>query len=274
LMRGISAEGLADSVARVEKLAGSGDAATLGSELFAVADLLGHEAALRRALTDPSASRDARQHLVRAIFDGKLGSEAIEVVATAAGSRWSSASDFMDAVEQLAALSLVIASERAGELSELEDELFRFGRVILGDPRLRDAITNRQVPAEHRQALVRSLLEGKASDSAVTLAVHAVASRQRSVELALENYQQVAAERRQRLIAVVRSAIALTEDQRDRLTAALGKLYGTKIQLNVVVDPEVIGGVRVELGDDVIDGSVSARLDEAARRLTGRTTAQ
>jgi F-type H+-transporting ATPase subunit delta len=267
-MRGISAEGLADSVAKVEELAGSGDAATLGSELFAVAGLLGHEAALRRALTDPASSRDARQQLVRAIFDGKLGDDAIEVVATAAGSRWSSASDFVDAVEQLAALSYVISSERAGELTELEDELFRFGRVILGDPQLRDAITNRQVPAEHRQALIRSLLAGKASAPAVALAVHAVASRQRSVELALENYQQVAADRRQRLVAVVRTAVDLSEEQRDRLAAALGRLYDSKIKLNVVVDPEVLGGVRVELGDDVIDGSVSARLDEAARRLT------
>lgn len=267
-MRGTSAEGLADSVAKVEELAGAGDAAALGSELFAVADLLGHEAALRRALTDPSSGREARQQLVRAIFDGKLGDDAIEVVATAAGSRWSSASDFVDAVEQLAALSYVISSERAGELTELEDELFRFGRVILGDPQLRDAITNRQVPAEHRQALIRSLLEGKASGPAVALAVHAVASRQRSVELALEHYQQVAADRRQRLVAVVRSAVDLSEDQRGRLAAALGRLYDSKIQLNVVVDPEVLGGVRVELGDDVIDGSVSARLDEAARRLT------
>jgi F-type H+-transporting ATPase subunit delta len=79
----------------------------------------------------------------------------------------------------------------------------------------------------------------------------------------------VAAERQQRLVAVIRTAVELTEDQRDRLASALAKQYGSKIQLNVVVDPEVLGGVRVELGDDVIDGTVSARLDEAARRLAG-----
>jgi F-type H+-transporting ATPase subunit delta len=268
-MRGISAEGLADSIAKVEELAADGKAGALGSELFAVADLLGREAALRRALTDPSTGGKGKSSLAEAVFRGKLGDEAIDVVATAAGSRWSSTSDFVDAIEQLGALALVIAAESAGELSELEDELFRFGRVILGDARLRDAITNRQVPVEHRQALVRSLLEDKASESAVTLAVHAVASRKRSVELALEDYQRVAAERRQRLVAVVRSAIELTDDQRTRLADALARQYGSKIQLNVVVDPEVLGGVRVELGDDVIDGTVSARLDEAARRLTG-----
>jgi F-type H+-transporting ATPase subunit delta len=268
-MRGISAEGLADSEAKVEELASAGDAATLGSELFAVSDLLGREAALRRALTDPSASGKAKSSLASAVFEGKLSQDTIEVVATAAAARWSSASDFVDAIEQLAALAFVIESESAGELSELEDELFRFGRVILGDARLRDAITNRQVPAEHRQALVRSLLEGKASEPAVALAVHAVASRQRSVEVALEEYERVAAERQQRLVAVIRTAVELTEDQRDRLAAALAKQYGSKIQLNVVVDPEVLGGVRVELGDDVIDGTVSARLDEAARRLAG-----
>jgi F-type H+-transporting ATPase subunit delta len=267
-MRGISAAGLADSQEKVEELAGATDASALGSELFSVADLLGREAALRRALTDPSAGGEAKRSLAQALFAGKLSAEATEVVATAAASRWSSAGDFVDAIERLGALALVIAAESAGELNELEDELFRFARVVVGDPQLRDAITNRQVPAEHRQALVRSLLEGKASDSAVALAVHSVASRQRSVEVALEEYERLAAERRQRLVAVVRTAIDLTQEQRDRLAAALAKQYGSKIQLNVVVDPDVLGGIRVELGDDVIDGTVSTRLDEASRRLT------
>jgi F-type H+-transporting ATPase subunit delta len=268
-MRGISAEGLADAEARVEELASAGDAAAIGSELFAVSDLLGHEAALRRALTDPSMAGKAKSALASAVFERRLSEDTIRVVATAAAARWSTAGDFVDAIEQLAVLAFVIESESAGELSELEDELFRFGRVILGDPRLRDAITNRQVPAEHRQDLVRSLLEGKASEPAVALAVHAVASRHRSVEVALEEYERIAAERQQRLVAVVRTAVDLTEDQHERLAAALAKQYGSKIQLNVVVDPDVLGGVRVELGDDVIDGTVSARLDEAARRLAG-----
>lgn len=268
-MRGLSADGLAESRSHVEALAADHDAALLGEQLFAVADLLGREASLRRALTDPSASSEARTQLSRAVLDGRVSDETTDAIATAAGSSWSSAGDFVDAVEQLAALSLVIEAEKAGQLGELEDELFRFGRVVLAEPPLRDAITNKQVAVEHRQDLVRGLLQDKVSPSAVSLAVHAVGSRHRSFELAIEEYQKIAADRRQRLVAVVRSAVALTDDERDRLAAALAQMYGRNIQLNVAVDPEVLGGIRVELGDDVIDGTVSARLDEARRRLLG-----
>jgi F-type H+-transporting ATPase subunit delta len=157
-MRGLSAEGLADATKSVESVSADHDTSVLGSELFAVANLLGSEATLRRAMTDPSTTSKARTELARAVFDGRVSAETVEVLATAAGSRWSSAGDFVDAVEQLAVLSFVIEAEKSDQLGELEDELFRFGRVVLANPRLRDAITNRQVAVEHRQELVTSLL--------------------------------------------------------------------------------------------------------------------
>ena len=162
-MRGISAEGYADSVARLEAVAADGDAAQLGNELFAVAAVLGQEPALRRALTDPSAASEAKSSLARGVFGDKLGAGAVDVASTAAAARWSSTGDFVDAIEQLGALALVIDSEKANHLSDLEDELFRFGRIVSGDPELRDAITNRVVPVQHRQDLVRSLLGDKVS---------------------------------------------------------------------------------------------------------------
>jgi F-type H+-transporting ATPase subunit delta len=268
-MRGISAEGYAAAVDRLESVCADGDAGRIGSDLFAVAALLGSEPSLRRALTDPSAASEAKSSLAKAILSDKVSQGALDVVATAAGARWSSTGDFVDAIEQLGALALVIDSEKADQLSELEDELFRFGRVVSGDPALRDAITNKQVPAAHRQELVASLLSGKASQSAIRLAVQAVDSRHRSFEAALEAFQKLAADRQQRLVAVVRTAIDLDADQRSRLAAALESQYGRKVHLNVLVDPDVLGGVRVELGDDVIDGTVASRLDDARRRMTG-----
>lgn len=268
-MRGISAEGYAESVDRLETVAADGDAGRIGSDLFAVASVLGAEPSLRRALTDPSAASEAKSSLATALLSDKVSAGALDVVATAAGARWSATGDFVDAVEQLGALSLVIDSDKAGQLADLEDELFRFGRVVTGDPALRDAITNKQVPAEHRQELVRSLLDGKASSSAIGLAVQAVASRHRSFETALDAYQKLAAERQRRLVAIVRTAIDLDADQRTRLAAALENMYGSKVHLNVLVEADVLGGIRVELGDDVIDGTVVARLDDARRRMTG-----
>lgn len=268
-MRGVSAEGMAVSTERLESLAAEGDAEQLGAELFAVADVVSREASLRRAMTDPSASSSAKSDLARAVVAGKVADPTVEVLAAAAGARWSSASDFVHALEQFGALALVIAAEREGQLSELEDELFRFGRIVTGDPELRDALTNTQVPVEQRQALASALLEGKASGPAVHLVTQAVASRGRSFETAIEDFQGLAADRQQRLIALVRTVIDLNEQERARLAEALGRQYGRNIHLNIVVDPTVLGGVKVELGDDVIDGTVAGRLDDARRRMAG-----
>ncbi len=268
MLRGFSAESLARSQDRVSELAASGGGDRLGEDLFAVADVLRSQGSLRRALTDPSASADAKTSLVQAIFGGKIGDAAVDVLATAAGARWSSARDMVEAVEHLGVLAVVISAEHAAGLDNLEDELFRFGRVVTGDPRLRDAISNTQVPTAHRQQLVRSLLEAKASPAATQLAVRAVASRERSYEAALDGYQKVAADRQHRVVAVVRTAIELTTAEHDQLVAALRRMYDRDVHINVVVDPAVLGGIRVELGDEVIDGTVASRLDEARRRLT------
>jgi F-type H+-transporting ATPase subunit delta len=269
MMRGASAEGFDTTQKRVEKLSDKGDAAQLGTELFQVAGVLSKQAQLRRALTDPSAAPKAKSGLAKHLFSGKLSSDTVDVVATAAASRWSSGADFVDAIEQLGALALVISAEKDGDLGDLEDQLFRLGRIVVGDALLRDAITNRQLGVERRQALVSGLLEGKVSNSAIRLAVQAVATRHRSFELALEEFQNLAADRQRRLVAVVRSAIELTDDERQRLEAGLARQYGRKIHLNTVVDPDVLAGVRVELGDDVIDATVVRRLDDARRRMTG-----
>lgn len=269
MMRGVSAEGLHESVQRLESVAEAGDALTIGAELLAVSDVLSREGSLRRAITDPAAATEARRALVHSVFDGKLAADTIEVITTAAAARWSSTTDFVAAAEHLGVLAIVIQAEKDGTLDELEDELFRFGRVVSSDPALRDAITNKQVPVDRRQALVEGLLAGRASVPATRLAVQAVASRHRSFEAALDEFQKAASDRRRRLVAKVTSAITLSGDQRERLAAALTRQYGRDVHLNTVVDPDVIGGIRVDIGDDVIDGSIAGRLDDARRRMTG-----
>lgn len=266
-MRGVSADGYAESVEELEAVTARADASQLAGELFAVADLLSNEPSLRRALTDPASDVAARSGLAHAVLDSKVSGESVDVLARAAAARWSSTSDFVLGVEQLAVLAVVIESDQQGQVGELEDELFRLERVVSANHGLRDALTNHQVPVEHRQELVRSLLEGKASPEATLLATQAIATRHSSFEVALEEYQRVAADRQQRLVAVVRTAVALTEAQHERLGAALARQCGREVHLNVVIDPDVLGGIRVELGDDVIEGTIAARLDDARRRI-------
>ena len=269
-MRGISAEGYAESVERLEAVAADGDAGQVGNELFAVAAVLGQEPALRRALTDPSAASEAKSSLARGVFGDKLGAGAIDVAATAAAARWSSTGDFVDAIEQLGALALVIDSEKANQLERprgraLPLRSHRFGRP--GAAR-RDHQPRGPGPAPAGPGTQLAGRQGLGAAPA-SLAVQAVASRHRSFESALEEFQKLVSERQQRLVAVVRTAIDLEPAQRERLAAALASQYGREVQLNVLVDPDVLGGIRVELGDDVIDGTVASRLDDARRRMAG-----
>jgi len=271
-MRGVSADSWAASVAELDQQAESGDAVQvgqLGSDMFAVHDVLTVEPSLRRALTDPSAPTEAKTGLVSGVFSGKVAEQTVTVLETVAGQRWSSTSDFVSTVEQLGVMAYVIAADQEGQLSALEDDLFRFGRVVSANPALRDALTNKQVAVGHRQELVTDLLRDKVSAPAVRLVVQAVASRHQSLEMALEEYQKVAADRQARVVALVRSAVELTDDERTRLAAALGQLYGRDIHLNTVVDPDVLGGIKVQIGDEVIDGTVAGRLDDARRRIAG-----
>jgi F-type H+-transporting ATPase subunit delta len=172
-------------------------------------------------------------------------------------------------VETYAVSALLAAAERAGRLDSVEDELFRFARMVEGDQGLRDAFSQRTAGAERKAELVRTLLRGRAASETVRLAVQA-ASHPRGLRTAqvLEHYVEAAAERRRQVVAHVVAASPLTTEQRNRLEAALQRRYG-RVRLNVDVDPDVIGGLRVQVGSELVDGTVSERLDEARRRLAG-----
>jgi F-type H+-transporting ATPase subunit delta len=268
-MRGASRASLAESRDRLAAaLADGADAGQLGDELFAVAGLLDGEPGLRRMLSDPSGQRGAKTGLVEALLAGKLSSVTIELVTGLVSGHWSAPGDLADAAEQLAALAIAAAAESAGALDELEDELFRFGRVINAEPDLRAALSNPYIPAVHKQHLLDALLAGKITQPSLRLITQAALHpRGRSLEASLAVYARLAAERRERLVAEVHVAAELSADQRGRLAAALAASYGHDVHLNVVVDPQVVGGMWVRIGDELINGSMASRLADLRRRL-------
>ncbi len=268
-MRGISRASIAEVEARLEPLTGApAAAADLGNELFAVAGVLASQPALRRALGDVSRPASARAALARSVFAGKVGDNALGVVEAVAAARWSAPGDLTDAVEQLAVQSVVAAAEENDHLDELEDELFRFGRIVASAPELRIALTNPFAAAQAKQELLSGLLAGKVTPESLRLITEAaVSSLGRSLDVSLEEYARLAAQRRERLVAEVHVAVPLTDQQRGRLASALSDEYGHQVHLNVVIDPRVAGGMTVRVGDDLIDGSVATRLATARRRL-------
>jgi F-type H+-transporting ATPase subunit delta len=268
-MRGISRASIAEVEARLEPLTTApAAAADLGNELFAVAGVLATQPALRRALADLSRPASARGALAGSVFAGKVSDNALGVVEAVAAARWSAARDVTDAVEQLAVESIVAAAEANDHLDELEDELFRFGRIVASTPELRIALTNPFASAQAKQDLLSALLAGKVTAESQRLITEAAVSPLgRSLDVSLEAYARLAAQRRERLIAEVHVAVPLTEQQRSRLASALAAEYGHRVHLNVVIDPKVAGGMTIRIGDDLIDGSVATRLATARRRL-------
>jgi F-type H+-transporting ATPase subunit delta len=271
-MLGPSRESVATAADRLEALLGSAgvDAAGLGDDLFSVTALLAGNPGLRRALSDPARTADDKAALADRLLHGQISDQALELLSGVVRSRWSDPNDLPTAVEGLAVTAELSSAERADRLDSVEDELFRFARTIAADVSLRDAFAARTVGTERKAELVRQLLEGKVSPETQRLAVQAAVSpRGLRTEQALEHYLDAAAARRRQLVADVVAASPLTEAQRARLSAALHRIYGRDIRINLDVDPEVLGGLRIQVAGELIDSTVLARLNTAGQALAG-----
>jgi len=248
-------------------LSDGADATALGEDLFALALLMDSTHSLRRALTEPAVPAEAKSRLLRSLVEGKLGDEAISVAEAALGQRWSSTRDFPDALEKASVTAHVAKADDEGKLDDLEDNLFRFGRIAEASAGLREALADSAAPLEGKRSLLSDLLGDKVDATTSTLLGQAVAGRHRSLTGVLALYQRLAADRRDSMIATVWVAAPLSDEHRDRLAEALSAQHDRRVHLNVVVDPEVLGGVRVAVGDEVLDSTVESRLKQAQRRL-------
>ena len=159
--------------------------------------------------------------------------------------------------------ALFSVARAEGTLGEVEDELFRFSQTLSGSDELRDALTDAHVPASRRQQIVEDLLGGRASATTVALVSMVVGTgRSRELPAIIRGLVEMSAREANKEVAEVRSAVPLTADQRDRLTKALNEATGKQVEVKVVIDPSVLGGIVAQVGDTVIDGSVRSRLEQ------------
>ncbi|RKT85672.1 F-type H+-transporting ATPase subunit delta [Saccharopolyspora antimicrobica] len=240
----------------------------LADELFGVAALLGRESTLRRALADASVDPRSREDLVRGLLADKLGARSLPVVVEAARSRWSGPKDLVDGLERLARTALLVQAERAGRLDAVEDELFRLGRIIGSQVDLERLLSDPTGDEAGKHAVLDQLVAGKVEPVTLTLVRQLVARpRGRRVSEGLEELAELSAKRRERSVAHVRSAIPLSDEQQQRLSRALQRIYARPIALHIEVDPGVEGGLLIQIGDEVIDGSITGRLQSLRRDL-------
>jgi F-type H+-transporting ATPase subunit delta len=245
------------------------DLGTLGDELFAVTRLVVAQKPLRTHLADPSVAPESRSSLIRQVLGSQVGERALEVVAGIVGSRWSRSLDLVEALETVARRATLAVAEKDGSLDEVEDQLFRFGRILDREPELTALLVDITQPEEKRAALLDSVLGGdRVSPVTAALLRQTVRiPRGRALDLAAEELSELAAARRDRYVARVITAVALTDEQERRLADTLTRIYGRPMSLQVELDESLLGGLVVEVGGEVIDGSVAGRLAAAGRHL-------
>jgi F-type H+-transporting ATPase subunit delta len=240
------------------------DLRALAGELFALAEALTAQPKLCRAFADSSRDARPKRDLAHRLFADRVSHHALEVLESAVGGRWATHQDLIDAVERLGIDTVLAAAQRDGHLDQVQSELFAFERTVAGEPELGAALRGQEGNPTAKAALVVRLLGEKALPDTVWLAQRPVLhSRGRRYSAAIWRQLHIATARRRQVTAHVTSAIPLDAQQRERLADALEVTFGKRLAVQVEVDPDVVGGIHVKVGDEVVDGTVKRRLEDA-----------
>ncbi|HWR46153.1 MAG TPA: F0F1 ATP synthase subunit delta [Pseudonocardiaceae bacterium] len=241
----------------------------LGEDLGAVAAVLDEQPVIRRYLADSAAPEQIRRKMIEDLFGGKVSRISLGILGDVVISRWSRPLDLVDGVEELAWQALLALAERDESLDDVEDELFRFGRILVAQPRLATLLGDESAPAAGRLELLDTVLADRTRPVTRRLLEQAVrVPRRRPLEEIVEELVDRAAARRERSVAYVTAAGPLSEQQERRLIDILNRIYRRPISLKVDLDAELLGGLVIRVGEEVIDGSVAARLGQARQWMS------
>jgi F-type H+-transporting ATPase subunit delta len=275
-MAGVSSESLTKALTELEpKLPFA--SLQLAKELFGILGTVDSSAGLRRALTDPSRSGEEKSALIKQLFGGKASAEAVDIAAGLASSRWASARDIGDALETLAATVVIAVAENKSAVSasgitgleELENDLFSFNQTVAASHEVQRALSEPQASATAKTVLSERLVPSASEEAKVLIGQAVTQPRGIKATRLVSRFAELAAKRQRRWIATVSVTRPLTETQASRLQQGMNSLYGRELKVNVKVDPMLIGGIRVQVGDEVLDASVLTRLNELQRQLAG-----
>jgi len=257
---------LEDAKARLSSLGSRVDLAT-GEELFAAGRIIGDSTHLLGALSDPGVEPSIKVALVKQLFAPGYGRTTVELLEGIASSRWSSHSDLLAGIEEIG-IRAVAGSAPAS--AAIDSELFEFGRAITSDAKLELALGSKLGSTDQKRGLVERLLGGRASAETLAVARQLVTQpRGRRIGELIRYASTIVADQSGSAVATVTTAVPLGSTQLGRLEAALTAQYGRRVQLNQVIDASVIGGIRIQIGDDVIDGSVATRINDLRLQLAG-----
>ncbi|WP_150460165.1 F0F1 ATP synthase subunit delta [Nesterenkonia ebinurensis] len=243
----------------------------VADELFSALDVIDSSAALRRSLTDPSREPAARTGVVHSLFGSKAQDATVRILEAVVSRRWGAERDLGDGVEALAVTVVAAKVERDGlqGLEALESALLSFRRTIAESHELQHAFTDHQAPAAAKQKLAASLSPQVSAEARLLIDRAVTASRGARPSALIERFASAVAARQQRWIAQVTVAKDLDSSYLEKLSASLDKYFGRELKLDVAVDPSVVGGIRVQVGDEVVDSTLASRLSSLSRKISG-----
>lgn len=270
-LRAASRDALATLTEKFDEVAGrlrDPGLTTLADELAAVVTLLVKQPALNKHLSEPTDNASAKVRLIEQVLSGKVDDHTLDLMRTAVSQRWSAEADLVDAVEYTARLALLRRAELADEVDAVEEQLFRFGRAIDSEPHLTVLLSDYSESAEGRIGLLHKVLGDGVNETAKALLTQTVALlRGERADEAVLDLAELAVARRGEVVAHVTAAADLSDAQSTRLTEVLTRIYGHPVSVQLNVDPELLGGLTVAVGDEVIDGSIASRLAAAQTQL-------
>jgi ATP synthase F0 subunit b/ATP synthase F1 delta subunit len=270
-LRAASRESVHKLVEKFDQIVEGLDASALtglADDLVSTAKLLRREVVLARHLADPSGDTGAKVQLVERLLSGKVSDQALDLLKTAVSQRWSSTSDLMHGIQHIARLSLLVRAESEGRIEDVEDQLFRFSRILDAEPRLITLLSEYTAPVDGRINLLNSVLGRRASKNTADLLRQTLdlLHGERADE-AVRELANLAVSRRGEVVAHVRAAAELSDAQNNRLTELLTRIYGHPVSVQLDVDPALLGGLTIAVGDEVIDGTLSSKLAAAETHL-------
>jgi len=272
-LRAASRESLAALVAKFDEVAadlGPDQLSSVADDLASVAKLLTRESVLTRHLADPADDPTPKLGLLETLLEGKVGDTSLEVLKAAVSGRWSSDANLVDAVEHVARLALLVRAEREEVAGDVEEQLFRFSRILDTQPGLATLLSDYSAPTEGRVKLLRDVLDSGSGVNATTvqlLSQTVELLRGERADDAVLDLAELAVARRGEVVAHVSAAADLSDAQRTRLTEVLTRIYGHPVSLQLHINPELLGGLNIAVGDEVIDGTLSSKLAAAETKL-------
>ena len=254
--------------AKADASAYLGSDLAFATDLFVVADAISGSTQLRGILSDTSTESKAKSDLIDRVFKTKVSANALEFVKKVVALRFSRSMDLVIVLEQLGVHAASATASKTSVLDQVQDELFSFQQVVASDRDLQFALSNKSAPNETKLALVKALIGSKAHEVTQALINQAVGSaRGRRVAVVIDQFAKQVAAYGQSLVATVTVSKELDQSQVERLRSTLAGTYGQQVSLNVEIDPSILGGMVVQVAGEIIDGSVSTRLQNLKLQL-------